>query len=161
MDTEHKFKYESIATDKIRVFSIFPSEDSDGLNISMQDRGLERRRSLSQAAKRYSTKLLRIGSANLLGYQHEANEEDLPFIAISYSWGDQNNKVSILCDGMNLEITQSLDGALRRLRQKGEKGRIWADACTDSSQGLEHFNRLSLKIACLHLSACLVTPRLI
>ncbi|KAN0094157.1 hypothetical protein V8E51_017341 [Hyaloscypha variabilis] len=47
---------------------------------------------------------------------------------LSYSWGDENLKQTIICDGENLEITQSLYDALRQLREDGRSQALWADA---------------------------------
>ncbi|KAF5528917.1 het-domain-containing protein [Fusarium mexicanum] len=54
--------------------------------------------------------------------------------AISYVWGDQNQKANIICHGRRLKVTQSLYNALRHFRQRDKSRYLWADAiCIDQS----------------------------
>jgi hypothetical protein len=51
--------------------------------------------------------------------------------ALSYVWGDESNKVTILCDGAEVSITRNLAAALRRFRpeESGSPPRIlWTDS---------------------------------
>jgi len=49
------------------------------------------------------------------------------YVALSYVWGDANDKQVILVDGKGLVITASLDYALRHIRDSHRVLRAWAD----------------------------------
>jgi hypothetical protein len=49
------------------------------------------------------------------------------YVALSYVWGDASQKGSISVDGKTLEITASLEVALRHVRDYSRVLRIWAD----------------------------------
>lgn len=54
---------------------------------------------------------------------------------LSYMWGDANLKKTIVCNGVKLEITQSLYDALWQLREDGRSQPLWADAiCINQSE---------------------------
>jgi hypothetical protein len=59
---------------------------------------------------------------------HEESENQ--YEAISYCWGDPNNTIPIVCNGLHVPITRSLEGALRRFRNSsGSTSRLlWADS---------------------------------
>ncbi|KAK5657904.1 hypothetical protein OQA88_2453 [Cercophora sp. LCS_1] len=60
---------------------------------------------------------------------HTVNLNDYPsYEALSYCWGDINDTRLAYCEGMSLQITNSLFTALKHLRQSGEARVIWADA---------------------------------
>ncbi|CZR62733.1 related to heterokaryon incompatibility protein het-6 [Phialocephala subalpina] len=48
--------------------------------------------------------------------------------ALSYVWGDPKEKVPIICNGAELEITRDLHIALRRLRHVDRSRTLWVDA---------------------------------
>ncbi|EWY87888.1 hypothetical protein FOYG_09265 [Fusarium oxysporum NRRL 32931] len=48
--------------------------------------------------------------------------------AISYVWGDLNQKTDIICHGKSLKVTQNLYNALGHFRQRGRSRYLWADA---------------------------------
>jgi hypothetical protein len=48
--------------------------------------------------------------------------------ALSYCWGDPQDRTKITCNGEALEITKSLDAALRRHRRNESTIPLWADA---------------------------------
>jgi hypothetical protein len=52
------------------------------------------------------------------------------YLALSYCWGDQTEKVPIICNGNNFEITSNLHEALARIQNDPDYGpsHIWADA---------------------------------
>ena len=61
-----------------------------------------------------------------------------PFEALSYAWGDQIDRVEILCDDQPLLVTTNLAAALRELRRAGfetqQRRRLWVDAiCINQS----------------------------
>jgi hypothetical protein len=49
------------------------------------------------------------------------------YIAVSYVWGDSNIKSTISVDGDRLEITSSLEEALRHIRDGERMLHVWAD----------------------------------
>jgi hypothetical protein len=61
------------------------------------------------------------------------------YIAVSYVWGDPNIKSTVLVDGERLEITSSLDMALRHIRD-GERMRVWADGVCIHQNDIEDRN---------------------
>jgi hypothetical protein len=50
------------------------------------------------------------------------------FEAISYVWGDHNNRVPISCNGRELNVTVNLHAALRRIRYTDRPRILWVDA---------------------------------
>jgi hypothetical protein len=48
--------------------------------------------------------------------------------ALSYVWGDPENKVPIQCNGRRVEITVNLNAAFVRVRYSGRPRMLWADA---------------------------------
>ncbi|KAF8855643.1 HET-domain-containing protein, partial [Acephala macrosclerotiorum] len=59
------------------------------------------------------------------------------YTALSYIWGDPTKQGRILIDGTSVVITESLDAALRDLRDEKRVLRIWADALCINQQDLE------------------------
>jgi Heterokaryon incompatibility protein (HET) len=51
-----------------------------------------------------------------------------PFEAISYVWGDPNDRKDITCSAQRLRITTNLFGALQRFRNQTRSRILWADA---------------------------------
>ncbi|KAH8763895.1 heterokaryon incompatibility protein-domain-containing protein [Hyaloscypha sp. PMI_1271] len=56
-----------------------------------------------------------------------ADAED-KYAAISYVWGDPNDRVPIICDGRIIEVTINLADALTHIRDRTESRFVWADA---------------------------------
>jgi hypothetical protein len=56
-----------------------------------------------------------------------ADAED-KYTAISYVWGDPNDRVAIICDGRIIEVTVNLADALSHIRDRAESRFVWADA---------------------------------
>jgi hypothetical protein len=50
-----------------------------------------------------------------------------PYTALSYVWGDSNNRTTISVDGHPLQVTRSLECALRHLRDERGTLDVWAD----------------------------------
>jgi len=67
----------------------------------------------------------------------EDTKSESSYEAISYVWGDPNNRTSITCDGKSMSITVSLWTALQRFRLPDEPRRLWADAVCIDQQNLE------------------------
>jgi hypothetical protein len=49
------------------------------------------------------------------------------YIALSYVWGDEDDRSVIIVDGKRLNITASLESALRHIRHSHRVLRVWAD----------------------------------
>ncbi|KAH7323522.1 heterokaryon incompatibility protein-domain-containing protein [Rhexocercosporidium sp. MPI-PUGE-AT-0058] len=67
--------------------------------------------------------------------QHEQIRET-GYEALSYVWGDPENKVPILCSGYEIKVTQNLATALKYLRRTESVRQIWADAICINQQDL-------------------------
>ena len=69
----------------------------------------------------------------------EASLHDPPYYeALSYCWGDANQKAPILCNQCPVRITKSLHSALLALRHPAAPRIIWADAiCINQEDTLE------------------------
>jgi hypothetical protein len=63
------------------------------------------------------------------------------YIAISYVWGDQNDTRTISVDGKRLQITASLDSALRHVRDHRRVLRVWADGVCINQKDVHERNR--------------------
>lgn len=57
-----------------------------------------------------------------------------PYEAISYVWGDPNDKEQITCDRRSISITVNLRTALQRFRLPDKAQRLWADAICINQQ---------------------------
>ncbi|KAH8783873.1 heterokaryon incompatibility protein-domain-containing protein, partial [Hyaloscypha sp. PMI_1271] len=63
------------------------------------------------------------------------------YIAISYVWGDQDDTRTISVDGKRLQITASLDSALRHVRDHRKVLRVWADGVCINQKDVHDRNR--------------------
>ncbi|KAF5020471.1 hypothetical protein F66182_7510 [Fusarium sp. NRRL 66182] len=59
---------------------------------------------------------------------HARYEEALPYVAVSYTWGDIGDSRRIEVDGVLIRVPVSLHGALQALRQRQESVLVWVDA---------------------------------
>jgi hypothetical protein len=59
---------------------------------------------------------------------HVPREPIPEYEAISYAWGDAQDRKMCLCEGRHLEITTSLYNALRQFRYSDKPRPLWADA---------------------------------
>ena len=64
----------------------------------------------------------------------------LPFEALSYTWGDSNNPIEIVCNGTTVQVTKSLFGALNALRYTQNNRLIWIDALCINQQDVDERN---------------------
>ncbi|KAE8446535.1 hypothetical protein EG329_011867 [Mollisiaceae sp. DMI_Dod_QoI] len=62
------------------------------------------------------------------------------YTALSYVWGDANDKRMISIDGKSLEITASLESALRYIRDEKRELRAWADGICINQRDLDERN---------------------
>jgi hypothetical protein len=58
--------------------------------------------------------------------------------ALSYCWGDSNNKADVICNGQHLAVTANLYDALQALRDRQKSRVLWADAiCINQADNVE------------------------
>ncbi|KUI74124.1 Heterokaryon incompatibility protein 6, OR allele [Cytospora mali] len=83
-------------------------------------------------------------------------DEAPAYTAISYAWGDAEDKRSIELDNVSIPITTSLHGALEALRKRGQEDVfVWADAlCIDQQNGDEKSQQLRLMTAIYTRAKC-------
>ncbi|PMD61290.1 HET-domain-containing protein [Hyaloscypha bicolor E] len=102
MDSVEKYQYHGLnGSDAIRLIKLHPSTD-----LEAQVR------------------------CELLHTSLTECEDDVinTYTAISYVWGDPNDTRTVLVDEKTLEITATLDTALRHIRSRDGVARLWADA---------------------------------
>jgi hypothetical protein len=73
-----------------------------------------------------------------LDIQTYSIDDHPPYIALSYTWGDPNNTVPILCNGRVIAVTQNLKEALWQFRE-GRKRLVRQRSSTTSRSQLLHF----------------------
>lgn len=78
--------------------------------------------------------------------EHTYLDQNLPeYDALSYCWGDGNQKTWIACNGQCLEITRDLFDAIQRFRHKDKIIKIWIDQlCIDQKNLEERGNQVQL-----------------
>ena len=82
---------------------------------------------------------------SLLIAEFPSHQAPIPYEAISYVWGDPNDKVDIVCDKKSLSITVSLREVLRRVRLPHSVRILWADGiCINQEDVEEKSNQVSL-----------------
>jgi len=59
---------------------------------------------------------------------HTSLYNPCPYIAVSYAWGDADDTGTIILDGHEFVVTESLKLALERLRSRHTPVVVWADA---------------------------------
>jgi hypothetical protein len=75
------------------------------------------------------------------------------YTALSYVWGDHGQRGQICLEGEVVNITASLDAALRNVRSISRPHRIWADAlCIDQSNMVKRGSQVA-KMGQIHSMA--------
>jgi hypothetical protein len=74
---------------------------------------------------------------------------ELEYRALSYCWGDPSNPPSVICNGTRVDVTVSLDSALRCLLRKGKAADLpkvfWIDAiCINQQDNMEKAKQVML-----------------
>ena len=63
---------------------------------------------------------------------HVSLDDNIEYLALSYTWGPTLNPEIIVCNGLRLSITSNLYSALKKCRDDGQSVRFWIDAnCID------------------------------
>lgn len=111
-------------------------------NGTSQIRLLEILESGSRASQQISIRLLPFHLDNTIP----------SYLALSYSWGDPSQKMSIVCNGQRIEIGRSLHEALtalrrRRVRNAFQPRYMWIDAlCINQNSNREKEHQLPLMV---------------
>lgn len=64
------------------------------------------------------------------------------FVAISYVWSDPKGQSSLICNGIDIQVSLNLWNLLSLLRRQGHSGFIWADAvCINQADNAEKVSR--------------------
>jgi hypothetical protein len=63
------------------------------------------------------------------------------YAAISYAWGNPDDRVPTLCNGRTLLITRNLYFCLKALRLRGASRILWADAVCIDQKNLKERNQ--------------------
>ncbi|PMD32954.1 HET-domain-containing protein, partial [Hyaloscypha variabilis F] len=127
MDTDGFYEYEKIgAEDTIRLILLQPSVD---LEASIQ--------------------------CSLIRVTLEQCDKDVVehYVALSYVWGDATLRRQISVDGATLDITASLDCALRHLRDQSRLLRVWADGICINQNDFEDRNHQVRMMSSIYLLA--------
>ena len=81
-----------------------------------------------------------VGSVIECELLHTSLENHRSYIAISYAWGETEDTRNIVLNGHEFPITESLWGALQRLRSRSFPVIIWADALCINRQNIVERN---------------------
>lgn len=82
-----------------------------------------------------------------------AEEPVQAYEAISYCWGDSNNKAEILLEGSSAAVPASAEEVLRRLRKPKESRLVWIDAvCINQNDIQERCSQIVLMTDIYHNS---------
>ncbi|KAH7119931.1 heterokaryon incompatibility protein-domain-containing protein [Dendryphion nanum] len=115
------FVYRKLDPDQIRLIHLFP-KNSHG---SVEKLSTER---LSGASP--SEPQTRVSCT----VSHVSLELPPPYIALSYTWGDSNEKAPILIDGAIIHVTKNLEVALAHLTPEDQEISLWIDALCINQQ---------------------------
>ena len=94
-------------------------------------------------------RLIRITPSSLgplkLTFVHTSLNRPLSYIALSYTWGSTRNKAIAEVDGHSIPVTNNLNQALLKLRDKDREVVCWADAiCINQSDKSEVSEQVQL-----------------
>ncbi|RYP89819.1 hypothetical protein DL770_004030 [Monosporascus sp. CRB-9-2] len=71
-------------------------------------------------------------------WESQLHRDDVPYEALSYTWGGTEKSAKIFLDGCMAQVTHNLDTALRYLRLEDQDRIIWIDAiCIDQDNERE------------------------
>jgi hypothetical protein len=83
-------------------------------------------------------RLLKIASGPEDGPLHCSLEpvslNDARYTALSYCWGDANDRIAITVNGQTISVTRNLENALRHMRNLDQGMVVWADAICINQQ---------------------------
>lgn len=60
--------------------------------------------------------------------------DNAPYTALSYCWGDANDRADITVNGQHTSVTRNLENALRHMRNVDQSTVVWADALCINQQ---------------------------
>lgn len=64
-----------------------------------------------------------------------------PYVALSYAWGDATDTRVCYCDEQEFAVSESLHGALAKLRNRDTPSPVWVDAISINQHDLDEKNR--------------------
>lgn len=71
--------------------------------------------------------------------------QNLKYVALSYCWGDQNNRDTISVNGQKIAVTMSLATALKYMRRCDQDVILWNDAtCINQNDEIEKGSQIML-----------------
>ena len=71
--------------------------------------------------------------------------EDPKYVALSYCWGDQNDRDTISVNGQKITVTRNLATALKYMRRNDEDLILWNDAtCINQNDEIEKGSQIML-----------------
>jgi hypothetical protein len=117
---------------------------------SLQDLSASERYKYTPFENNYSVRILTlepgIGDGPLVGHLgFESLDLSPRYEAISYCWGTGGRSSEIICNGKPLALTESIEGALRRMRHATSQRRLWADqVCINQDDIAERSQQVSL-----------------
>ncbi|KAH9903733.1 heterokaryon incompatibility protein-domain-containing protein [Xylariomycetidae sp. FL2044] len=76
-----------------------------------------------------------------------ALDEELPYDAVSYTWGNSESRMRITCNGVSLGVPANLHEALLGLRRRTEDRIIWIDGLCINQQDLDERGQQVKKMA--------------
>ncbi|KAH8650126.1 heterokaryon incompatibility protein-domain-containing protein [Xylariales sp. PMI_506] len=99
--------------------------------------------------KPFEFRLVRIFPAKMFAIKCEILHESLthppPYTALSYAWGDVDDKRTIQLGNIEISVGMGLYGGLEAIRQKGEDVLVWADAlCIDQQNRDERSSQVQM-----------------
>lgn len=87
---------------------------------------------------------------------HATIKFELPYLALSYVWGDPTSKVPIRLNEQEFLVTKNLDMAIRRVRQEEKLSLYWIDAICINQADVEERNQQVKMMREIYSSACQV-----
>lgn len=97
-----------------------------------------------------------------LELRHVSLREEVPYGAISYVWGDQNERVEVEINGEPFPIGHNLFAVLRQLQLNGVKTWLWVDSISIQQSNLEekawHVDQMRDVFSCATTTYCWLGP---
>jgi hypothetical protein len=64
-------------------------------------------------------------------------DDNAQYTALSYCWGDSNDRVNIMVNGQKISVTKNLENALSRIWNVDQNTVVWADAICINQQDVD------------------------
>jgi Heterokaryon incompatibility protein (HET) len=117
------------------------STSEDQPQSNSEDQPQSNSESKDQPSSNFEDKIVRI-SCNL---EVTALDLGVPYIALSYTWGDEKDKLPILVNNERILVTRNLENALEQLRDESNELNLWVDAvCINQQDDDEKSHQIQL-----------------